>query len=117
MRTAEFSVIAKHLYIMGSDEVLRRYVTEFERIIILVDAHGGVAGGNYGGRPTVQKILCVGLWCPTLHQDSKAYCKACNVWQRTGRPSQRDELPLNPQMNLQPFDKWAIDFVGPIHLQ
>jgi len=30
-----------------------------------------------------------------------------------GRPSQRDELPLNLQLSLQPFEKWEINFVGP----
>lgn len=29
-------------------------------------------------------------------------------------PSQRDELPLNLNMSLQPIKKWVIDFVGPI---
>jgi len=31
-----------------------------------------------------------------------------------GRPSWRDEFPLNPQVSLQPFEKWAIDFIGSI---
>ena len=96
MHVEDFPVIARHLYNMGSDEILRRYVPEFERSSILAKVHGGVVGGHYVGRETVEKILRAGLWWPTLHQDSKAYCKACDVCQRIGKPSRRDELPLNP---------------------
>lgn len=31
-----------------------------------------------------------------------------------GRPTRSDEIPLNPQVVVNPFDKWGIDFVGPI---
>jgi len=117
VRVIDFSIIIRHLYKMGSDEVLRRYVPEFERSSILADAHGGAVGGNYVGRVIAHKILRVGLWWRTLHKDSKAYCRASNMCQRTSRPSRSDELPLNPQMMLQPFKKWAIDFVGPIQPQ
>eukprot|EP00253_Pinus_taeda_P004147 PITA_04147 len=87
VRATDFSVIAEHLYNMGIDEILRRYVLEFERSSILAEAHGGVAGGHYAGRATVQRILYAELWWLTLHKDCKAYCRACDACQRTRKPS------------------------------
>ena len=31
-----------------------------------------------------------------------------------GKQSRRDEIPLVPQLTLQPFDKWVVDFGEPI---
>lgn len=66
VRTTDFSIIAGHLYKMGADEILRRYVPEFECDRILTEAHGGAAGGHYAGKATAHNILHVGLWWPTL---------------------------------------------------
>ena len=75
----DFSVIVGHLYKMGLDEILQRYVPEFESSSILAGAHGGAAGGHYVGKAIAQKVLRVGLWWSTLHKDSKAYCRACDA--------------------------------------
>ena len=32
-----------------------------------------------------------------------------------GQPNILDEMPLQPQLVVEPFDRWALDFVGPIN--
>eukprot|EP00253_Pinus_taeda_P021008 PITA_21008 len=33
-----------------------------------------------------------------------------------GRPGQADEMPLQPQLVVEPFERWTLDFVGPFNL-
>jgi transposase InsO family protein len=50
-----------------------------------------------------------------LFKDEKVYAISCDVCQRVGKLPQRDELPLQPVRVLQAFEKWTIDFIGPIN--
>lgn len=101
---------------MGQNEILRRCVLEHERPIILAKVHEGVAGGHYAGKATTKKILHAGLWWPTLNKGAKEYCRNCDICQRVGNPNKMDEMPLVLHITLKSFDKWVVDFVGPINL-
>jgi hypothetical protein len=96
VRAVDFSLIVEQLYKMGLDELLRRCVMEEERTLILVEAHEGITGGHYAGKEKMQKVLRDGLWWPTLHRDVKDYYRACDVCQRVGKLSIRDEMHLAP---------------------
>ena len=32
-----------------------------------------------------------------------------------GQPNKLGKIPLQPQLVVEPFDRWALDFVGPIN--
>ena len=91
VKAAEFTLIAGQLYKLGPDEVLRRCV-----MLHVKEAHLVTAGGHFTGKPTAQKILTAGLWWPTLHKDTKEFCRCCDIYQMVGKPSWRDEMPLQP---------------------
>jgi hypothetical protein len=42
------------------------------------------------------------------------YVRSCDSFQRIGIPTSADEIPLHAQVMIEPFEKWALDFVGPI---
>jgi hypothetical protein len=71
VRATDYQLIAGHLYKMGTDNILRRYMLEHEHPRILAEAHEGLAGGHYVGKATTQKVLHAGLWWPTIHRDMK----------------------------------------------
>jgi hypothetical protein len=94
VRAEDFSLIASEIYKMGPDEILRRCVMEAECPLILAESHEGIAGGHCAGKVTRQKVLRASLWWPTLHKDAKEYTRACDVFQRVGKPSRRYKIPL-----------------------
>jgi hypothetical protein len=50
-----------------------------------------------------------------IFKDAKAYGRFCDAYQRVGKPSRQNELPLHPVRALQAFEKWVADFIGPIN--
>ena len=63
---------------------------------------------------TVERIRAAGYWWHHLHRDVKQFVQGCDPCQRIGNPATRNHWPLTPIIPLAPFEKWGIDFIGPI---
>ncbi|KAK9034964.1 hypothetical protein V6N11_077015 [Hibiscus sabdariffa] len=102
-----------YLFKQCADQVLRRCVPEEEQKDIMYHCHAAACGGHFGGNRTAAKILQSGFYWPTLFKDVHAFAKACDRCQRTGNISRRNEMPLRNILEVELFDVWGIDFMGP----
>ena len=114
-KSSRFSWIGGYLFHTGADMHIRRCVREDEIFDILKACHDGPCGGHFAERRTGHKVLQTGYYWPTIFKDAKKFVQACDSCQRAGRPGQADEMPLKPQLVIEPFEQWALDFVGPIN--
>ncbi|KAK8600012.1 hypothetical protein V6N12_049873 [Hibiscus sabdariffa] len=69
--------------------------------------------GHFGGSRTAAKVLQSGLYWPTLFKDAHNFHKACDRCQRIGNISRRNEMSLQCILEVELFDVWGIDFMGP----
>ena len=49
-------------------------------------------------------------------KDVVKYYRKCDLCQRIGKPTEKDRIPFQPVLPLEPFKKWGLDFVGPFKL-
>eukprot|EP00253_Pinus_taeda_P007167 PITA_07167 len=114
-KSAQYSWISGCLFHTGLDHEIRRYIRENEVCDTLKACHDGPRGGHFVDKRTTHKILRMGYYWPSLFKDANKYVRACDSCQRMAQPNHRDEMPLNPQVILEPFKRWALDFIGPIN--
>ncbi|XP_060962021.1 uncharacterized protein LOC115722590 [Cannabis sativa] len=101
------------LYKHCADQIIRRCVPEEEMFSILTHCHSLPCGGHFSGNRTAAKILQSGFFWPTLFKDSHQFVQSSDRCQRTGNISRRNEMPLTGILEVELFDVWGIDFMGP----
>ncbi|XP_052723773.1 transposon Ty3-G Gag-Pol polyprotein [Vigna angularis] len=80
---------------------------------ILWHCHDSPYGGHFSGERTTAKVLQSGFDWPTLFKDAHNHARNCDKCQRTGTISTHHEMPLQGILEVEVFDCWGIDFVGP----
>nr|GEW41656.1 reverse transcriptase domain-containing protein [Tanacetum cinerariifolium] len=102
-----------YLFWICAYQIIHRCVHGQEAIDILKACHKGPTGGHHGTNLTTKKVFDAGFFWPTIYRDAHAMIKSCNMCQRRGKISQRDEMPQNAIQVCEIFNVWGIDFMGP----
>ena len=101
------------LYRFCHDGLLRRCVTYSEVPNILAHCHTYSCGGHFGPNKTAAKVWECGYFWPSLNADVNEFVRRCDRCQRMGALTRRHEMPQTPIIEVEPFDVWGIDFMGP----
>ena len=64
-------------------------------------------------RKTTDKILHNGFYCPTILREAHCFYTECLQCQAALNISKQDEMPMWSIIEVEIFDLWGIDFMGP----
>ncbi|GJW05393.1 reverse transcriptase domain-containing protein [Tanacetum coccineum] len=97
-------------------DIIRRCVAGKEASQIMRQCHSGPSGGHHGIATTTRKIYETGFYWPNIFCDARKLVHSCDVCQRAGNISARNETPQRYIQVCKIFDVWGIDFMGPFPL-
>ncbi|XP_072073990.1 uncharacterized protein [Arachis hypogaea] len=95
------------------DKMIQRCVLEDEMRDVLLYCHNSSYGGHFGAERIAVKILQSGFYWPSIFKDAREFVSQCNECQRTGGLTRKNEMPQKYILEVELFDIWEIDFMGP----
>ena len=86
---------------------------EDEMVSILNHCHTLPCGGHFSGQRISAKVLQLGFYWPSLLKDAHQFVSTCDKCQRMGSISRKDEPLMHTILEVELFDLWGMDFMGP----
>ena len=79
----------------------------------LEQLHSSPIGGHLGIRKTAEKVQCRFYW----KRDTEDWCRTCENCQSRKSPSQSRRAPMQTILPGRPFQRVAMDILGPFEKQ
>ncbi|XP_071714714.1 uncharacterized protein [Rutidosis leptorrhynchoides] len=91
-----------------------RYVGPNQASMIIRKMHEGICGLHSGPRSIVAKMLRMGYYWPTMHEDTVTLLRTCEPCQIHAKVQKQPKQDMISVLSAWPFSKWCIDLVGPL---
>ena len=102
------------LFKIDVDELVRRCLFGDEIKDVLSHCHNSPYRGPYNWDKTATKVLQLDFYWPNIFKDAHEHCRRCDECQRSCVITKGNELPLQSMLEVNFFNFWGIDFVGPL---
>ena len=102
-----------YLYKHCSDGVYRRCIAATEVPDILSHCQSSSYGCHFVIFKAVSKVLRADFWWLTMFRDAQKFISQCYPCQRKGKISKRNEMPQKFILEVEVFNCWGKDFMGP----
>ncbi|KAJ0623035.1 putative nucleotidyltransferase, Ribonuclease H [Helianthus annuus] len=80
---------------------------------VVREMHEGICGMHSGPRTIVRKAMSAGFYWPRMYETASEEIKKCDNCQVHAPMTHRHKHPMVPVSTSWPFQKWAIDIIGP----
>ena len=111
----KFCILNRYLYWNILGDVLLNFLLENEAKKTMKEFHKGDCGGHHSWKVTLNKILIVGFYYPSMFSyvyKETTTCHQCEIFDGKRKVV---PLPLNPISVETPFQQWGLDFIGKIN--
>ena len=75
--------------------------------------HSSACGGHFAAQKIADKILKNIFYWSIIFKDAHYFYTECLQCQAILKISKRDEMPMRPILEVEIFDLWGIEFMGP----
>jgi len=118
--SSKYFIVNNHLFRRSYDGLLLRCIDDHGAQDVLESMHGSLhdvlpSGRHFVAKSTAHKILTSGYYWPTLFHDSHLFVLSCDSCQQSSRRQKLSVFPPKPVIATSPFEKWGLDFIGPIN--
>ncbi|XP_021986727.1 protein NYNRIN-like [Helianthus annuus] len=81
---------------------------------VIREMHEGICGMHSGPRTIVTKAMNAGFYWPRMYETTSREIKKCDNCQLHAPMTHRHKHPMISVSTSWPFQKWAIDIIGPL---